>query len=136
MNTTVNVNSSVAMNDSVNYVEKCNKRLELEAELIKQHNMVEKDEYNTLLKRKGFCHNIIKNDHMKLKGMDIGDNAAIVSNATTIAPGMYKLDPVTLARKDKNNRETHIYYLKHTMEQADILREIVEQAKSLNPLDS
>nr|GEW09452.1 retrovirus-related Pol polyprotein from transposon TNT 1-94 [Tanacetum cinerariifolium] len=38
--------------------------------------------------------------------------------------------------KDKNNRETHIYYLKHTMEQAAILREIVEQAKSLNSLDS
>ncbi|GJZ33461.1 retrovirus-related pol polyprotein from transposon TNT 1-94 [Tanacetum coccineum] len=28
------------------------------------------------------------------------------------------------------------YYLKHTMEQAAILREIVEEAKSLNPLDS
>nr|GEW43856.1 hypothetical protein [Tanacetum cinerariifolium] len=37
---------------------------------------------------------------------------------------------------DKNNRETHIYYLKHSMEQAAILREIVEQAKSLNPLDN
>nr|GEZ03107.1 integrase, catalytic region, zinc finger, CCHC-type, peptidase aspartic, catalytic [Tanacetum cinerariifolium] len=49
---------------------------------------------------------------------------------------MYKLDPVTLAPKDKNNRETHIYYLKHTMEQAAILREIIKQAKSLNPLDS
>ncbi|GKA73808.1 retrovirus-related pol polyprotein from transposon TNT 1-94, partial [Tanacetum coccineum] len=49
---------------------------------------------------------------------------------------LYKLDPVTLAPKDKNNMETHIYYLKHTMEQAAILREIVEQAKSLNPLDS
>ncbi|GKF36705.1 hypothetical protein Tco_0113463 [Tanacetum coccineum] len=72
----------------------------------------------------------------KLKGNDIVDNAAQVSNATTIAPGMYKLDPVTLAPKDKNNRETHIYYLQHTMEQVAILREIVEQAKSLNPLDS
>ncbi|GJR65436.1 retrovirus-related pol polyprotein from transposon TNT 1-94 [Tanacetum coccineum] len=50
--------------------------------------------------------------------------------------GMYKLNPVTLAPKDKNNRETHIYYLKHTMKQAAILNEIVEQAKSLNPLDS
>ncbi|GKA11283.1 retrovirus-related pol polyprotein from transposon TNT 1-94 [Tanacetum coccineum] len=85
---------------------------------------------------KGFCHNSIKNDLRKFKGKDIVDNAAQVSNATTIAPGMYKLDPVTLAPKDKNNRETHIYYLKHTMEQAAILREIVEQAKSLNPLDS
>ncbi|GJZ63678.1 integrase, catalytic region, zinc finger, CCHC-type containing protein [Tanacetum coccineum] len=67
---------------------------------------------------------------------DIVDNAAQVSNATTIAPGMYKLDPVTLAPKDKNNRETHTYYLKHTIEQAAILREIVEQAKLLKPLDS
>ncbi|GJY39565.1 retrovirus-related pol polyprotein from transposon TNT 1-94 [Tanacetum coccineum] len=50
INTSVNVNSSVAMNDSVNYVDMCNKCLELEAELIKQHNMVEKDEYNRLSK--------------------------------------------------------------------------------------
>ncbi|GJW08908.1 retrovirus-related pol polyprotein from transposon TNT 1-94 [Tanacetum coccineum] len=50
INTSINVNSSVAMNDSVNYVEMCNKCLELEAELIKQNNMVEKDEYNRLSK--------------------------------------------------------------------------------------
>nr|GEW84475.1 hypothetical protein [Tanacetum cinerariifolium] len=85
---------------------------------------------------KGFCNNNIKNDIRKLKGNDIFDNDAQVSNATSIAPGMYKLDPVTLAPKDRNNRETHIYYLKHTMEQAGIVRKIVEQAKSLNPLDS
>ncbi|GKB12436.1 hypothetical protein Tco_0846359 [Tanacetum coccineum] len=36
----------------------------------------------------------------------------------------------------KNKREAHEYYLKHTMEQAAILREVVEQAKSRNPLDS
>ncbi|GKE38859.1 hypothetical protein Tco_1462264 [Tanacetum coccineum] len=86
--------------------------------------------------KKRFCHNSIKNDLRKLKGNDIVDNAAQVSNASNIAPGMYKIDLVTLAPKDKNNRETHIYYLKHTMEQDVILREIVEQAKSLNPLDS
>ncbi|GJX81175.1 hypothetical protein Tco_0329324 [Tanacetum coccineum] len=51
VNTFVKVNSSVVMNDSVNYVEMCNKCLELKAELIKQHNMVGKDEYNRLLKR-------------------------------------------------------------------------------------
>ncbi|GKD96079.1 hypothetical protein Tco_1379976, partial [Tanacetum coccineum] len=50
MNTFVNVHSSVAMNDSMNYVEMCNKCLELEAELIKQHNMVENDKYNRLSK--------------------------------------------------------------------------------------
>nr|GEY13956.1 retrotransposon protein, putative, unclassified [Tanacetum cinerariifolium] len=201
MNSSVNVHSSVAMKDSVKYVENYKKCLELEAELIKQHNMVEKDEYNRLLKsfskleqhcislelamqlnkeiiqkdntsmnqtkptfdnlfdlnnlkaklqakdttieklkanikRKGFCHNSVKNDLRKFKGKGIVDNASQVSNATIIAPRMYKLNLVTLAPKDKNNRETHIYYLKHTMEQAVILKEIVEQAKSLNPLDS
>nr|GEV73454.1 hypothetical protein [Tanacetum cinerariifolium] len=204
--------SSVVMNDSVNYVEMCNKCLELEAELNKQHNMVEKDEYNRLSKRfsklKQHCislelamqlnkeifqknntsvnqieplfdqlfelnnlkvelqakdttikklktnikrlnktstTNNMKKDmdkietiNIKLKhrGKDIVDNTAQVSNATTIAQGMYKLNLVTLAPKDKNNTKTHIYYLKHDMEQADTLREIVEQAYSLNPLDS
>ncbi|GJV74616.1 retrovirus-related pol polyprotein from transposon TNT 1-94 [Tanacetum coccineum] len=44
-------NSSVAIIDSMNYMEMCNKCLELEAELNKEHNMVEKDEYNKLSKR-------------------------------------------------------------------------------------
>ncbi|GKC29301.1 retrovirus-related pol polyprotein from transposon TNT 1-94, partial [Tanacetum coccineum] len=229
VNNSVKVNSSVVMNDSKNYMEMCNKCLELEAELIKQHNMVEKDEYNRLLNRfseleqhcisleiamqlnkeifqkhntsmnqteplfnqffklnnlkaelqekdttikklkaqikrvnetftsesvkkdldeiktinielehreKVFVITALKNDLRKLKGKDIVDNATKMSNAATFAPGMYKLDPVILAPKVKNNREAHEYYLKHTMEQAAILREVVEQAKSRNPLDS
>ncbi|GKA88260.1 retrovirus-related pol polyprotein from transposon TNT 1-94, partial [Tanacetum coccineum] len=63
----------------------------------------------------------------KLKGKEIADNAAQMSNAATIAPGMYKLDPVILAPKVKNNREAHKYYLKHTMEQAAILRELIQE---------
>ncbi|GKB22538.1 hypothetical protein Tco_0861939, partial [Tanacetum coccineum] len=58
-----------------------------------------------------------------LKGKDIVNNTTQVSNATTIALGMYKLDPVILAPKAKNNREAHEYYLKHTMKQAGILKE-------------
>ncbi|GKE21322.1 retrovirus-related pol polyprotein from transposon TNT 1-94 [Tanacetum coccineum] len=69
----------------------------------------------------------IKNDLRKFNGKDIVDNAAQVSNATTIALGMYKLDPVILAPKVKNNREAHEYYLKHTMEQAAILRELIQE---------
>ncbi|GJY94331.1 retrovirus-related pol polyprotein from transposon TNT 1-94 [Tanacetum coccineum] len=229
-NTSVNVNSFVTMNDSVNYVEMCNKCLELEAELIKQLNMVEKDEYNRLsksfskleqhcislelamqlhkeifqknntsvnqtessfdqlfelnnlkaelqskdttikklkanikrlnktsttnnvkkyideietinielehrsvdvtdlnaqLQEKVFVITALKNDFRKLKGKDIVDNATQVSNATTITPGMYKLDLIILAPKVKNNREAHEYYLKHTLEQAAILRELL-----------
>ncbi|GKC06978.1 hypothetical protein Tco_0998588 [Tanacetum coccineum] len=201
-NTFVNVNSFVAMNDSVNYVEMYNKCLDLEAELIKQHNMVEKDEYNRLskifyeleqhcisleiamqlnkeifqknntsvnqnepsfdqlfklnnlkaelqakdttikklkahiMREKVFVISALENDLRKLKGKDIVNNAAQMSNAATIAPKIYKLDRVILAPKVKNNREVHEYYLKHTIEQAAIFREVVEQAKSRNPLDS
>ncbi|GKB20890.1 hypothetical protein Tco_0854813, partial [Tanacetum coccineum] len=82
---------------------------------------------NAQLQEKVFVITTLKNDLRKFKGKDIVDNAAQVSNATTIAPELYKLDLVTSAPKDKNNRETHIYYLKHTIEQDAILREIVEQ---------
>ncbi|GKD81141.1 hypothetical protein Tco_1347980 [Tanacetum coccineum] len=106
--------------------------------LVNQLNQmsVEITNLNAQLQEKVFVITTLKNDLRKQNGKCIIDNVAQVSNATTIAPGMYKLNPVTLAPKDKNNRETHIYYLKHTMEQAAILREIVKQAKSLNHLDS
>ncbi|GJT79054.1 retrovirus-related pol polyprotein from transposon TNT 1-94 [Tanacetum coccineum] len=109
INTSVNENSSVAMNDSVKYVEMCNKCLELKAELIKQHNMakehaeslvtqlnqksVEITDLNAQLQEKVFIITTLKNDLRKFKGKYIVDNAAQASNATTIALGMYKLDP-------------------------------------------
>nr|GEV93809.1 hypothetical protein [Tanacetum cinerariifolium] len=70
----------------------------------------------------------IKNDLRKLKGKDTVDNASQMSNATTMAPRMYKLDLIILAPRVKNNRKTHEYYLKH-MEQAAILREITATNK-------
>ncbi|GJW40153.1 hypothetical protein Tco_0065998 [Tanacetum coccineum] len=76
-------------------------------------------------KRKRVCHNNIKNDLRKLKRKYIVDNATQVSNATIISLGMYKLDLVILTLKVKNNREAHEYYLKHTMEQVAILRELL-----------
>nr|GEU89906.1 retrovirus-related Pol polyprotein from transposon TNT 1-94 [Tanacetum cinerariifolium] len=86
--------------------------------------------------RKSVCHNSIKNDIRKVKGKDIVANAAQMLNDATIALGMYKLGPVILAPKVSDNREAHEYYLKHTMKQAAILNEVVEQAKSRNPLDN
>ncbi|GKA44383.1 hypothetical protein Tco_0737107 [Tanacetum coccineum] len=170
LNTSVNVNYSVATNDSVNYVEMCNKCLELKAELIKQHNMVEKDEYNRLSKSfsKLEQHCISLELAMQLNKEIFQKNNTFVNQTELSFDQLFELnnlkaelqakdttieklkatlnawiklspqtlDPVTLASKDKNNRETHIYYLKHIMEQAAILREIVEQAKSLNPSDS
>ncbi|GJW19233.1 hypothetical protein Tco_0026669 [Tanacetum coccineum] len=49
--TEANINDSVNVNENVNSMEMCNKCLELEAELFKQHNIVEKDEYDKLSKK-------------------------------------------------------------------------------------
>ncbi|GJZ48509.1 hypothetical protein Tco_0602341 [Tanacetum coccineum] len=150
------VNSSVDINDSmkenVNSIEMCNKCLELEAELIKRHNMLNKE----IFQKNNSCENQTEptfNQMFELDNLRVEVQAkdttikklktqikcvpetSTSANSTTIASGMYKLDPVRLAPRDKNNRETHIYYLKHTMKQVAILTEIVEQAKSLNPLD-
>nr|GEU29972.1 hypothetical protein [Tanacetum cinerariifolium] len=69
---------------------------------------------------KSICHNSIKNDLRKLNRKEITDNAAQMSNAAIIAPGMYKLNSLILVPKVKNDREAHEYYLKHIMEQDSI----------------
>ncbi|GJY84056.1 hypothetical protein Tco_0497432 [Tanacetum coccineum] len=72
----------------------------------------------------------LKNDLRKLKGKEIVENVAQIPIATTIAPGMFKIDLDPFAPKLLKNREAHIDYLKHTQEQAEILRGIVKQAKA------
>ncbi|GKA39790.1 hypothetical protein Tco_0732341, partial [Tanacetum coccineum] len=64
------------------------------------------------------------------------ENVAQIPIATTVAPGMFKLELDPLAPRLLQNREAHTYYLKHTQEQADILQGIVEQAKEKQPLDN
>nr|GEZ24796.1 hypothetical protein [Tanacetum cinerariifolium] len=49
---------------------------------------------------------------------------------------MLKIDVEPLAPKLLNNRTTHSDYIRHTQEQAVILREVVEQGKSQNPLNN
>ncbi|GJU55480.1 hypothetical protein Tco_1229194 [Tanacetum coccineum] len=67
---------------------------------------------------------------------EIIENVVHTPSATTIAPGMFKLDLELLPPRLLQNREVHIDYLRNTHEQANILREIVEQAKAKQPLDS
>ncbi|GJT27521.1 retrovirus-related pol polyprotein from transposon TNT 1-94 [Tanacetum coccineum] len=84
---------------------------------------------------KVFVITSLKNDLRKIKGKEIVDIAAQIPSANTIVPGMFKLDLEPLAPRLLQNREAHIDYLKYTQEQADILWEIVAQAKAEHPLD-
>ncbi|GKB45334.1 hypothetical protein Tco_0896087 [Tanacetum coccineum] len=97
---------------------------------------VENEDLKAQIQDKVFVITSLKNDLRKLKGKEIVENVVHTPSATTIAPGMFKLDLEPLPPRLLQNREVYITYLRNTQEQADILREIVEQAKAKQPLDS
>ncbi|GJV41440.1 retrovirus-related pol polyprotein from transposon TNT 1-94 [Tanacetum coccineum] len=63
----------------------------------------------------------LKNELRKLKGNDLADN---VVTKHPIALEMLKIDVEPIAHRLLNNRTAHSDYLRHTQEQAAILREI------------
>ncbi|GKA21375.1 hypothetical protein Tco_0701364, partial [Tanacetum coccineum] len=70
------------------------------------------------------------------KGKNVVEKDATPNKAKVIAPGMFKLDLEPLSPKVLKNRDAHIDYIKHTQENVDILRELVEHARALRPVDS
>ncbi|GJR28646.1 hypothetical protein Tco_1104878 [Tanacetum coccineum] len=52
-----------------------------------------------------------------------------------LAPGIYAIDVEPIPPRNRNNREVHLYYLKHLKESVETLREIVEEARIEKPLD-
>nr|GEU84160.1 retrovirus-related Pol polyprotein from transposon TNT 1-94 [Tanacetum cinerariifolium] len=85
---------------------------------------------------------VAKNEHLKQTYKQLYDliKPSRVHAKERVASLVNQLNQKSVEIIDLNaqlqEKETHIYYLKHTMEQAAILKEIVEQAKLLNPLDS
>ncbi|GJU49750.1 retrovirus-related pol polyprotein from transposon TNT 1-94 [Tanacetum coccineum] len=103
--------------------------------LINQVNQksVEISDLNASLQEKVLVITILKNELRKFKGKDLVDN---VVTKNTIDPEMLKIDVEPISPKLLNSRITHSYYLRHTQEQAAILKEVVEQEKSQNPLNN
>ncbi|GJX74586.1 hypothetical protein Tco_0313181 [Tanacetum coccineum] len=90
--------------------------------LSKEHGKsMENGDLKHQIQDKVFVITSLKNDLRKLKGKETIENATQIPIATTVAPGMFKLDLDPLAYRLLENKEAHIYYLKHTQEQADIL---------------
>nr|GEW17401.1 hypothetical protein [Tanacetum cinerariifolium] len=75
----------------------------------------------------------LKSDLRNLKRKDLVDDDVTLH---TIAPETLKVDGEPIAPKLLNNRTVHSNYLRYTQEQATILREVVEQGKSQNPLNN
>ncbi|GJV43072.1 reverse transcriptase domain-containing protein [Tanacetum coccineum] len=103
--------------------------------LINQVNQksVEISDLNVSLQEQGLVITAFKDELRKLKGKGLADNAI---TKHTIALEILKIDVQPIAPRLLNNRTAHFEYLRHTQEEAAILREIVEQRKSQNPLNN
>ncbi|GJY96575.1 putative ribonuclease H-like domain-containing protein [Tanacetum coccineum] len=53
-----------------------------------------------------------------------------------LAPGMYAIDVEPIPPRLKNNRSAHLVYINHLKESVETVREIVEEARIVKPLDS
>ncbi|GKF32684.1 hypothetical protein Tco_0102482, partial [Tanacetum coccineum] len=103
--------------------------------LVSQVNQksIEIFDVNVSLQEKDLVITAFKDELRKLKGKDTADN---VVPKYTIAPEMLKIDVEYLNPRLLHNMSAHSDYLKHTQEEAVILREIVEQGKLQNPLNT
>ncbi|GKA04059.1 retrovirus-related pol polyprotein from transposon TNT 1-94 [Tanacetum coccineum] len=90
--------------------------------LVSQVNQksIEISDLNVSLLEKDLVITTLKNELRKLKGKDLANN---VVTKHLVSPEMLKVDVEPIAPKLLNNRIAHSYYLKHTQEQATILRE-------------
>ncbi|GJT42958.1 hypothetical protein Tco_0951673 [Tanacetum coccineum] len=53
-----------------------------------------------------------------------------------VAPGMYAIDVEPIPPRLKNNRNAHLTYINHLKESVETVREIVEEARVVKPLDN
>ncbi|GJU20456.1 retrovirus-related pol polyprotein from transposon TNT 1-94 [Tanacetum coccineum] len=74
----------------------------------------------------------LKNDLRKLKGKDLADNAV---TKHTSDPELLKIEMEPITPKLLNKRTAHSAYIKHTQEEAAVLRDLVDHIKVNYSLD-
>ncbi|GJW34436.1 integrase, catalytic region, zinc finger, CCHC-type containing protein [Tanacetum coccineum] len=129
------------------FIDAYNENLVLKAELAKKEHMVEKNFFNEVelsikinewqakLNAKDVLIANLRKHIENLKGKNVVEKDVQSNNTKVIALGMFKLDLEPLSPIVLKNKDAHIDYIKHTQENADILQELVEQARALRPLD-
>nr|GFB37328.1 hypothetical protein [Tanacetum cinerariifolium] len=101
-------------------------------ELINKVNLksVEVADLNASLQEKVLVITALKE---QLKGKAVLPKAV---SSNPIDPTLLQVDVVPLVPKLRKNRTAHIDYLKHTLEEAATLRELVESERLLSPLNT
>nr|GEU55169.1 hypothetical protein [Tanacetum cinerariifolium] len=104
-------------------------------DLIYQVNLksAKNSDLNASLQEKVLVIMTLKDNIRRLKGKAVVDDAV---TSYLIDPELLKVDVKQLAPKLWNNKTAHSNYLKHTQKETASLREIVEQGRSLNPLNT
>ncbi|GKF48109.1 hypothetical protein Tco_0141360, partial [Tanacetum coccineum] len=102
--------------------------------LIKQVNIKsgEISDLNATLQEQGLVIAALKNELRKLKGKAI-DNEDTVTHSVDLKVSKDNMEPIT--PKLLNKRMAHSSYIKHTQEEAVVLRDIVEHVKANYPQD-
>nr|GEW03951.1 putative Gag-Pol polyprotein [Tanacetum cinerariifolium] len=85
------------------------------------------------IQEKVFVTTTLQNELRRLKGKNVLDYATTITNATTIAPEMFKLDIEPISHKLKINRDAHEDYLNKTIENTDTIHGLVKRARKQNP---
>nr|GEU62203.1 integrase, catalytic region, zinc finger, CCHC-type, peptidase aspartic, catalytic [Tanacetum cinerariifolium] len=82
----------------------------------------------------------LKDELSNLRDKSHNDNHDDVSKEhvkpKVLAPGKYAIDVEPIVPRLRNNREAHLDYLRHLKESVETIRDIVEEAKVVRPLDS
>nr|GEV58086.1 putative ribonuclease H-like domain-containing protein [Tanacetum cinerariifolium] len=122
------VNSSV--NNANETVHECEKCLKLKTEL--QNDFIKKEIYDNLFKS---CTTLEK--HCISLEVDTQINQELFQRDNSFSQQeMLKVDVAPLAPKLRNNRIVHSDYIRHTQEETVTFKEIVEQGRSINPLNT
>nr|GEW11250.1 hypothetical protein [Tanacetum cinerariifolium]GEW68943.1 hypothetical protein [Tanacetum cinerariifolium] len=81
----------------------------------------------------------LKTKNVNLKGQ-ILDTVKSISKELVkpkvLAPGKYVIDVEPIVPRLRNNREAHLDYLRHLKESVETVRDIIEEAKVVRPLDN
>ncbi|GJV76495.1 hypothetical protein Tco_1508079 [Tanacetum coccineum] len=103
-------------------------------DLINQVNLksVEISDLNASLQEKVLVITALKDDLQKLKGNDLVDNSVTKHPSD---PEMLKIDVEPIISNFLNKRTAHSAYIKHTQEEAEVVRDLVDHIKDNYPLD-
>ncbi|GJS24215.1 retrovirus-related pol polyprotein from transposon TNT 1-94 [Tanacetum coccineum] len=125
-------------NDVTDLLEQ-NKRLRAEIEKVKQHykEMFESIKITRTSTNEQTSSLLTQIEDLKaqLEGnLKVATRSSVKTKV--LAPGMYAIDVKPIPHPLKNNRSAHLNYISHLKESVETVREIVEEARVVKPLDN